>query len=265
MDRIHKQVLLWICTLISTHCFAGKISELLEKKAQWDNQSHPTMHYCTVGCYPKSDPYSEMYRLFVSAEKHGLDIIHLGQNWEWQGNRTKIHIMYEYVKELPDEDIVIFTDAADVMYCAGEGEILEKFKSMDALVVCATERNCYPAHYRSRYRKEGSSFRYLNAGGYIGYAGALKHMLTGIIAGMDSRGSSDQRFFAKYYFSNENIITLDRDCSIFVCLFYVNFSDLDVATGRVFVKETKTTPAIIHGNGDRGRLVLERVYNSLYQ
>ncbi len=246
--------------------FAEDVSFLLEQKQIWKDKKG-SVHFCTVGCYPGQDPYIHMFRLFESAKRYGISITHLGKEaTSWGGIVTKPIWFYEYIKTLPDEDIVICVDACDVFFCASEKEIIKKFHKMDALIAFSTERNCYPCLELKPFfysRTRSSSFKYLNAGGFIGYAGALKFMLQEIISQIHPGVPCDQNLCLNYYVKRPNLIYLDTSCQIFCSLFEVDLYEIRKKQDRIFLKETRSYPCIIHGNGDKGKPPFMKLYDSL--
>lgn len=53
-----------------------------------------------------------------SAIRNGFDIEVLGLGESWEGNGKKFLILREYIKDLPDTDIIFFVDAYDVFILA---------------------------------------------------------------------------------------------------------------------------------------------------
>ncbi len=244
--------------------FAHNNTSLIRQKNIWKEKKGKA-HFCTVGCYPGKDPYTYMSRLFDSAEKHGISLTHIGKEaTSWGGNVTKPIWFYEFIKTLPDEDIVVCVDACDVFFCAGQKKIVEKFLEKKAPIVFSTERNCYPqTHLKPYFQKARTSFKYLNAGGFIGYAGALKAMLEEVISEILPGMHSDQALYQTYYVNHSDLIYLDTSCEIFCSLFDVDLKELKVKKGEVRLKETNTYPSIFHGNGGKGKPVFYKLYDKL--
>jgi hypothetical protein len=110
-----------------------------------------------------------------------LKLIGLGRDaGDLYNNLFKQESLYEAACEIEDDEIVCATDGYDVFYQSGPETIREKFLSFDCDVVFSAER-MYSHQYRSfkGYFDDatGSSpYRYLNAGGVVGYAGALRRL-----------------------------------------------------------------------------------------
>ncbi len=90
----------------------------------------------------------------------------------------KQRALLDAVTTLRDNEVVCATDGYDVFYQWGPDQVLEAFRSFGCDVVFSAERG-YSDQYRT-YKSffdnaaGESPYRYLNAGGVIGYAWALK-------------------------------------------------------------------------------------------
>lgn len=104
-----------------------------------------TFHLMTVA----SDK-EKAHRLIESCERNGLNLKVINKQ-PWTGYVDKIRAMKEALEGIPDEDIVCFVDAYDVLCFAGEKEILEKFHSYGCRVLLSAELNCYPAENKEVY------------------------------------------------------------------------------------------------------------------
>ena len=86
-----------------------------------------------------------MKELMGSYERHGLKHMVLGLGDEWKGFGQKMEKVLGYVKTLDPITIVVLHDAFDVVFMAGEGEILDKYHKVcqsngnKSLVVSAEE------------------------------------------------------------------------------------------------------------------------------
>lgn len=222
------------------------------------------IHCCTVGSYKEKEQSYYLSRIYESAEKNNVSIINIGEGKKWGGNVLKPKYFFEYIQNLPDQDIVICTDACDIVYCSNLEEILSKFYRMNARIVFSTEKNCYPlTHLRHRFAHFNGPYKYLNAGGFIGYVKEIKEMLHNIVQQIKPGMRSDQALYQQYYVNNPEKIYLDTNCEIFHCLCDVDLSEVRIENERVFVKKTQTWPSILHGNGKKGKAVLISIYNQL--
>jgi procollagen-lysine,2-oxoglutarate 5-dioxygenase len=205
------------------------------------------LHVYTVATYP--DPALD--QLIASCQECGFGIHVLGLSNKWQGFGNKWLWTAEYIRlqKLPDDAIVVFLDAYDVLAVAKPTEIINKFLDFKARVVFSAERGCHPdAEVSHKFPETSSSFKYLNSGGAIGYAGDLLKVIDEIdFATTDD----DQRGFINYFLNNPGRIVLDYECAIFLSLFGVDEGELlvDASAGRVRLLGVDTPPCFVHGNG----------------
>ena len=64
-----------------------------------------------------------------SAKRNNINLTVLGFNQKWEGFIWKFKMMKDAIKNLPDDEIVIFMDAFDVIILSNEKEIHDKFVS----------------------------------------------------------------------------------------------------------------------------------------
>lgn len=205
------------------------------------------LHIYTVATHP--DPALD--NLIDSCNKCGFGIHVLGLSNKWQGFGNKWLWTAEYIRlqKLPDDAIVVFLDAYDVLAVANAEEIINKFLVFNARVVFSAERGCHPdADVSHRFPDTSSSFKYLNSGGAIGYVGDLLKVIDEINF---TTTDDDQRGFINYFLSNPGRIILDYECALFLSLFGVeqNEVQVDSSSGRVKLLGAKNQPCFIHGNG----------------
>ena len=214
----------------------------------------------------------------------------------WTGYIDKITTMIEILeKRCRPKDIVCFVDAYDVLCFADEEEIHRKFKEYDCKILLSSELNPYPPKFQSQYdfleyqiqeweweeweRKEQSReeekishlsspfeggggvfstlFKYVNSGGYIGYADALLKMLKWksvkeITAICEDGG--DQTYFSLYYLEHalqdkRKWIRLDEKQEIFQSMYRIDFTDFYFKGGRLCNNVLHTQPCFAHFNG----------------
>ena len=112
----------------------------------------------------------------------------LGMGEEWKGGDMnhpgggyKINLLKEELANHKDKKnlIVMFTDSYDVILTAGKDEIVKKFKSFEANVMFGAEDFCWPDQsLKEKYPKVERGYRFLNSGGFIGYATDLYGIVT---------------------------------------------------------------------------------------
>lgn len=168
--------------------------------------------------------------------------------------RDKVLATYEYVKNLPDDEAVVFLDGYDVVM-SGYPIIEESFEPSGRIVFNA-EKALWTAdlnelaQYYPKY-EQMYGWNYLNSGCYVGYAGALKpflalwnYMLTHRTCTVDDQSAAQVMFMA-----SQMEIQIDIDCEMFQCYSFIEESEYIYTAGFVINKKTNQAPVFIHGNG----------------
>jgi hypothetical protein len=160
-----------------------------------------------------------------SCEYHGISLTVLpakpaAVKGRWS-NRKKDILLADFLETVDDDEIIFSTDAYDAWLLAGEEEILRKYRAFKHPLVFSAERNCWPydPELKARYPESPSSARYLNSGGMIGAAGAIRDALTRIkqMSTKWKYRKSNQYRWSKLSLENPAMITLDTTCQIFYC------------------------------------------------
>jgi len=189
-------------------------------------------------------------------------LINLGLGKTWRGFIDRLLVFKEYLRMLPAETLVLFTDAYDAVLTAPLdidphvwGEELEtRFKAHDTDVLFSAETSCYPwPHVAHMYPESPTKYRYINGGGFVGYAGALLAM---ILAGDPTQSPCDQAYFTYYYLSLRQSrpyprIKLDVYQTIFQTTYAISWSHFTIRQGRLYNTDTDTQPLLIHFNGNQ--------------
>ena len=228
----------------------------IKKKKNKDNKNliggnQDPIHYITVST--KDTP--ELQRLIKSAKKYGwnlevlgldLDTTNLGHS---KGGKFGMKLRYpkEYLKDKNDNDIVLFSDAWDVMVLGKPEELLNKYKSFNKDIVISAENACWPDGSREPEYSDTKNepFPYLNSGGYVGKVSTLKQ----IFNNYNDDDIDDQRFWTDMYFKNRDKIVLDTKAEIFLSMHDVKQEDFQFDNEKFTYKETNTNPILVHGNG----------------
>ena len=190
---------------------------------------------------------------------HYLNIKYL-YNSSWNGYTDKILYMIDTIKNIPDDDVVCFIDAYDVLINSTAYDILEKFKSYNCRLLLGAELNCFPSDYVSQMDQAASILnmntpnKYINSGGYIGYKKNVQALLTWKspqdIANICSYGG-DQTYFIQYYLDNymKESILLDCKSKIFQNMHLISWKEVDFRGGRIYNNILNTYPSFVHFNG----------------
>ena len=216
--------------------------------------------------------------LLDSAKKFGIKVEVLGLDKEWNdggnkprldypGGGQKVNLLKEKLKEFDDDDIVVFTDAYDVVYNSNLNEMIGKFKSSGSDLVFGAEFYCWPDENLKRTYPLGPNDKhFLNSGVFIGYVKKLKEVTSPPINDEDD----DQLYYTHRFLERVNMgdmsVGLDYLSHIFqTCL--ANKAEalrVDGTKSRFWNATYKTIPSIIHGNGDiLNKMELQKASNHL--
>lgn len=227
-----------------------------------------------------SDTTVGLKRLIKSSKAFKINLKVLGLGLPYKCNRQKLSYVREYIKDLPDDDVLLFVDGYDVFFTGGKKEILSRFEKMGKDMVMSTEINyshkpIQPGEKLS-YPKAPSRFRYLNSGGYIAKIGKLKEVLAEIekvendpnhVCNSDYKKSrSDQILFHNYFLTHPNdSFGRDYKCKLFLSLTRVEKAavEVDKKGKKVRLIETNTKPVILHGCG-KGYPLYKTLFNTLF-
>jgi hypothetical protein len=199
-------------------------------------------YYITVATKPHYILDKLKERVATNKEK----IIVLGEEENrtigWEGTQNfgvKLREVSDFLKAafLDKDDIVLFTDAYDVVYCGSKKEVIDRYLEFDHPIVFGCEKQCNPDPKRaSEYLFTNTEFPYLNSGMFIGRVWALRKCI--LDYKYDDR-DDDQRFWTSRFFENPDLIALDYKNSLFL-----NTVDMDE---RFFHIDTNDSVAVYRG------------------
>lgn len=190
-----------------------------------------------------------IFELFESCRKFRIVPITVGFEGRLLNGHVENKILVQ--KVLPDiakrYPITMYVDAFDCIIVDTAEAIVEEFKALDAPIVFGAERYCFPQGREDLFPPSPTPYRFLNAGGFIGFTDHLIQFFNVMNPESWDRGITDQKFTQDYYFHNVHMIKLDYHCRIFQTM--VN-ADNDIEYGR-WIRNTVTGsyPKVIHGNG----------------
>lgn len=204
-----------------------------------------------------------MRMLERSARDNGFRFVALPEHHAKSRMNTidKVRLLTAYLNTgaLAATDIVMFTDAYDVLVTEHCSLIHERFLAFDADVVVNAEANFFPGEileHKAFFDKQLSKWRYLNSGCFIGYAWAVSKMMSYINQSIPATGAHEhcmdqllmQQFYIQAAASHRVRICLDMATSIFAPLF---LTEQDFVLERYGVRNTVTgrSPCVLHANG----------------
>jgi len=215
----------------------------------------PKIHFIAVA----TKPHRVLDAIKKRVEYLNENIAILGEKenrtigWEGSGNfGIKLREVAEFLKSptLESDDIVLFTDAYDVVYCGSQEEILERYLTFSKPIVFGAERLCQPdTHLAEKYPELNTEFPFLNSGMFIGRVAALRKCMEGYVY-VDK--VEDQRYWTeKFLFSNPDLIELDYENLLFLNTVSIDMRwfMVDKSSGYSFIIYRSATPMFVHVNG----------------
>lgn len=166
----------------------------------------------------------------------------------------KIQHMRNTIKDLPDDDIVIFTDAYDVVFVRPIDEMVREYLKFGSDIVISGEKNCYPDKSRAPdypLSDETGPYKYLNAGAYIGRVRAIKWLFSSHYWRLRE---SDQRFWTSLYLRHRGLgcgptITIDSHSRLFQSMNADGPQKVPYSLGSFQNTETGTSAYLLHFAG----------------
>lgn len=210
----------------------------------------PKLYYITVA----TKPHPVLDKIVERAKKQNeqIHILGLQENraigWEGTANfgvklrETRDFLFQPHIRP---QDIVLFTDAYDVVYCGSQNEIANRFLRIDKPIVFGCESQCHPdANMAALYKNRQLEFPYLNSGMFIGYAWALRHCL---IQYEYNDAHDDQRFWTQQYFRQPWLFGLDHENTLFLNTEDMDWNQLSWNNNVAIYKQKN--PMFVHVNG----------------
>jgi hypothetical protein len=127
-------------------------------------------------------------KLLQSCKKNDLELIVLTYHKQWASNAIKIKLLFDYLKTVEAEQLLLITDAFDVLINAFEDDILKAFSTFEKDIIFGAEANFYfrnhriKKNYQAKYPESETIYKYLNSGTFIGKAVHLQMLLDDIIS-----------------------------------------------------------------------------------
>jgi hypothetical protein len=208
------------------------------------------LHYITVATKPH--PILELIQNRIEKQGEHITVLGLEENrsigWNAYANfGVKLREVYMYIwnVELDPEDIILFTDAYDVIYCGNQEEIIKKYLELDTPIIFGAETICNPDPNReAEYNNRHLQFPYLNSGLYIGRVWALRECMIGYSY---NDADDDQRYWTNYLFKRADLIKLDYNNSLFLNTAGINIKEIEW-DGNI-AKYKNKIPMFVHVNG----------------
>uniref|UniRef100_A0A452S521 procollagen-lysine 5-dioxygenase n=1 Tax=Ursus americanus TaxID=9643 RepID=A0A452S521_URSAM len=177
------------------------------------------------------------HRFMQSAKYFNYTVKVLGQGEEWRGGDginsigggQKVRLMKEVMEHYANQEdlVILFTECFNVIFAGGPEEVLKKFQKSNHKVVFAADGILWPdKRLADKYPIVHIGKRYLNSGGFIGYAPNINQ----IVQQWNLQDNDDdQLFYTKIYIdplkrvwnSSHFQYNLLRTSTLIIICFYV--------------------------------------------
>jgi hypothetical protein len=207
-------------------------------------------YYITIATKPH--PILDNIKKRIEKQKESIIVLGKQENryigWQSSGNfGIKLKEVHSFIirPELNDNDIVLFTDAYDVIYCGNQTEIIKRYLEFNKPIVFGCETTCNPDPKQEKnYKFKDTVFPYLNSGLFIGRVSALRQCI-GKYKYNDRH--DDQFYWTLQFFNKPELITLDYNNSIFLNTYGMNHTEIQYDGKTAIYKSSN--PLIVHVNG----------------
>jgi hypothetical protein len=210
--------------------------------------------------------------LLHTSDMFGIDVELLGIGHKFIEHKQRLKILHKRLMRVDPDDIVLCMDGSDTLFTGTSFQIVERFLSMKTRVLISGEKSyTYQYHqFKKKFDSIPESYKYVNAGTFMGFAGDLLEMLEDIfIIDKTFSDANDQGLlgiWAHKNLENKELVRIDSSCEVF----WVTTEDwyflkqIAQQSGTIFHPNTGSKPLIIHnvGNGDK---ILNKTFQACYQ
>ena len=218
------------------------------------------VHITTVGTDRK-----RMTKLLDSANHYNIGYVrNLGNCVDWhdpmlgRGGGKKLSLIKQFVNQIDENDVIIFTDSYDVVYADHFKPIIDKYLGFNTRVLFSAESTCWPnSEWADRFPKTEHAYRFLNSGTFIGRVKDIKEMLEDFD---EAKHDDDQEYMQEQFLSGKWDCKLDTEAYLFQCH---DEAVTKLEHGQLYNPITNCCPSIYHGNGgEHAAKKLDQVYKS---
>lgn len=206
------------------------------------------------------DQKLEMLR--ATCRKFDLELYTYGkkQTFNFYGSKiVSMGVQLNNVKK--DYTHALYTDCGDSMFLTGLEEIITKYQQMGSPpLVVSGEKTCFPfGDMASKFPESPSPWKYMNPGMYIGEIPTLLDVMSKC-ASFYQLQTNDQGHWYEAWNKYELPITVDENCQLFQTMSESNWDEeFALEEGRLVNKITGTRPCVVHFNGGKDEITVERM------
>lgn len=192
-------------------------------------------------------PNDQTRQMVKSFERHGYEVAVLTD--PFRGNGDAMKRLYScYKRAVSGHTHAIYSDGGDT-FCQSQFDF-------PTVLTWSAKKACYPHPEMAKRYKYGNAFkspwRYLNNGGYGGPLDALIEFFDRYgLNRLPNEANGQAEAMEAYLKAKEDglQIKLDTRCDLFQCIAHSEPTDFSFKGQLLKNNVTKTTPAILHGNG----------------
>ena len=249
---------------------------LVLPKNNTDKKQHRHPVQLHVWTY-SNDYFTHLCEYLKSALLQGIQPTLLGWGSEWHGNSDKISGVLKSLEKLPTSDLILFTDAHDVLICNTGNHIqsaFEKYFGATTDILYMAEKGCWPQRNMKNgreicdklYPTAPTPYRYLNSGAWIGRVGAVQQLYRELMSTITLNPNLDDQHLVSDMFykgASDLRLRLDYHNRIFQSM-HDSQGEIDIVPNKtctIYNKITKSYPMILHFNG--GGKSIEQDYHSI--
>jgi hypothetical protein len=209
------------------------------------------IHYVTVATKPHV--LLDLIKSKVNLQNESITVLGEHENryigWQSTGNfGIKLKEVFEFIMNplLNNDDVVLFTDAYDVIYCGHFHEIKCRYLQFSKPIVFGCEKFCNPdPNQEKNYKNKDNEFPFLNSGLFIGKIGALRKCMEKY---KYNDKHDDQLYWTLQYF-NSDLIELDYENKLFLNTGGISISDIEWIKEKGVARYKNRNPLFVHVNG----------------
>lgn len=149
--------------------------------------------------------------------KYNIPIIVLGYGDKWNGFMDKLKKVYNYIKKLEDNEIIICIDGFDTYINQPENIIKERFLNLNSDIVLSKDSELVGNYTTKKIFGTCKDNLIANGGLYMGYNKDIKKLLKHII---ETNYSNDDQVNLNKACSNFDNIKIDKEKKLFHNLDY---------------------------------------------
>lgn len=181
------------------------------------------------------------------------------------GADAQVAKLYDIMAQRKQADLVLVTDCRDVLFLAGEHDILREYESVrgDERLVMSAEQGCWPPDEDAVKFYHGANehgYDYPNAGQFIGEWDYVAECLALLLK--KYRGSTgldnSQGWWMQANMNEELSFAIDSGCRLFQSMSGMADGHAEVIDNVLHNKVTGSRPCSVHFNGNPGNDLPQR-------